>query len=233
MKNDKPLKLHLGCGNTYFKGYVNIDYPQSEHTVMKPVADVYTDFTKLKYEDGSVDEIRAHHVFEHFNRAEALKLLFQWRRWLKLGGVLHLETPDFDMSLFYYAFGSWKTKMEVGRHMFGSQEAKWAYHLDFWSRRKFNRVLRAAGFMNIKISQHSNSFSKYFKTPLFNIPGFFIPRFIYQRFGGNKLPNITIVAKKGSAIIDERAVVENLLKDYLVGSEGEELLDVWMKQVFD
>ena len=232
MNKNKPLKLHLGCGNTYFEGYVNIDYPQSEHTVMKPVADVFADFTKLEYAPGSVDEIRAHHVFEHFNRAEALKLLFQWRKWLKPNGVLHLETPDFDMSLLYYALGSWKTKMEVGRHMLGSQEAKWAYHLDFWSRRKFRYVLRTVGFADIRISQRSNSFSKYFNTPLFNIIGFFIPRFVYRRFGGNKLPNITVVAKKTDVAINEHVIAEHLLKDYLVGTEGKELLDVWMKQVF-
>ena len=32
-KYGKPLRLHLGCGQQYFEGYINIDYPPSEHIV--------------------------------------------------------------------------------------------------------------------------------------------------------------------------------------------------------
>jgi hypothetical protein len=30
-QSGKPLRLHLGCGQTKLAGYVNIDYPSSEH----------------------------------------------------------------------------------------------------------------------------------------------------------------------------------------------------------
>ncbi len=89
------LKLHLGCGEEYLDGYVNIDYPASEHSVMRVKADRYADIRTLTYPDNSVDEIRMHHMFEHFERGEALQLLLRWRRWLKPGGILLIETPDF------------------------------------------------------------------------------------------------------------------------------------------
>jgi hypothetical protein len=40
----------------------------------------------------SVAEIRMHHVFEHFERAEPLALLIRWYDWLEPSGSLILET---------------------------------------------------------------------------------------------------------------------------------------------
>ena len=71
-------KLHLGCGTTYLNGYINIDYPESEHNHIKPICDRYEDITKLSFDEGSIDEIRLHHVFEYFGRVQALALLIKW-----------------------------------------------------------------------------------------------------------------------------------------------------------
>ena len=90
------VKLHLGCGQNYLEGYVNVDLPSEGQTVMNAQADVYQDIRTLSYQENSVDEIRNHHLLEHFNRQEAIKLLLQWRRWLKIGGLLYIETPDFE-----------------------------------------------------------------------------------------------------------------------------------------
>lgn len=231
-QNKKPLKLHLGSGEIYLDGYVNIDLPDSEHSVAKPKTDLIADFRNLQYEPGSVDEVRCHHVFEHFTRAQALKLLLQWREWLAVGGTLHIETPDFDTGIWYYAFSGYKTRMEVGRHLFGSQEAAWALHLDFWGKRKFKHVLAKLGFRVLKIQKRSNSLSTYFNTPLFNWLGMLVPGALYRRFGWNKLTNITVIARKTEAQIDEKAAVREILSQYLVGTEGDELLDVWVAQVY-
>src|SRR5512139_881733 len=88
-------KLHLGCGTRYLDGYVNIDHPPSEHTVQHAlVADRYADINDLHYPAGEIDEVRLHHVFEHFPRQIALALLCRWTDWLKPGGLLRIETPD-------------------------------------------------------------------------------------------------------------------------------------------
>ena len=86
------MKLHLGCGQRYFEGYVNIDYPQSEHTVQqKSVADQFANLMELRYRKGTIDEVRLHHVFEHFPRATACALLASWNSWLKIGGILRIS----------------------------------------------------------------------------------------------------------------------------------------------
>lgn len=146
-KKYNAIKLHLGCGEKYLDGYINIDYPPSEHTVANVKADLFYDITKLKFPNESVDEIRLHHVFEHFERATAFSLLIKWHEWLKVGGLLHIETPDIKgCAEVIVSNASIKTKQAIIRHIFGSHEAKWAYHLDGWFDEKFLHILQQFGF---------------------------------------------------------------------------------------
>ena len=146
------LRLHLGCGEVYLPGYVNIDLPPEEHTVMRSVkVDMCADITRLQFPEGSIAEIRLHHVFEHFDRPTALRLLMQWYRWLEEGGGLIIEVPDFEQSARQISSKGLSTqqKMVVLRHIFGSHEAEWAFHRDGWYRDKFDLVLHALGFSNL------------------------------------------------------------------------------------
>jgi len=229
----KNKKLHLGCGSYYLEGYWNIDFPLSEHSVGNPVADQHVDFLKLDYPTGSLEEVRCHHVFEHFNRARAIGLLLQWRRWLRIGGRVHIETPDFDRAIRYYQWSGPKGRAKIGRHIFGSQEAGWAIHYDYWSKRKFKKVFKKLGFRVLKIRQRSNSLATKFNNPIFNLLGLFVPLSIYKKFGLNKLPNIEVIAEKTTEEVDELVVAREILSEYLVGDEGDALLDVWVGQVYE
>lgn len=147
-------KLHLGCGRKYLEGYVNIDFPDSEHSVQKDLtADVYADIHGLVYPQDSINEIRLHHVFEHFSRPVALALLCRWRNWLRPGGGLRIETPD-AMACFkqmLLPFTDFSTKQQVMRHIFGSHEAGWAFHADGWYEDKFKITLSKFGYSNIHV----------------------------------------------------------------------------------
>lgn len=232
---NKNMKLHLGSGEKYLAGYHNIDYPQSEHSVVTVRADEYADIRTLNYPENSIEEVRNHHMFEHFPRAKALKLLATWRKWLKPDGVLMIETPDFGRCAGAYvrAF-SRKRRFELGRHMMGSQEAHWAIHYDFWDKSKFKYVLKKFGFKNIKVLRYENALSqKYATFPgsriILNFLGNLLPNSIYKKYGGHKLPNIVVTAKKdGERLINDVAVAREILSEYLVGREGEEMLAVWM-----
>jgi hypothetical protein len=141
------VRLHLGCGERRFPGYINVDYPRSEHTVQLTTgADIFADVTKLELPPESVDEIRHHHMFEHFSRFDALALLIRWQEWLKVGGLLHIETPDTLGCARDLANADFKTQQAILRHLFGSHEAEWAYHLDGWYESKFVQVLSGLGF---------------------------------------------------------------------------------------
>lgn len=149
VKRGKPLRLHLGCGEVHLHGYVNIDYPVSEHCVQhRSAADIHLDLFTLNFPERSVDEIRLHHVFEHFDRPTALGLLCQWHQWLKLNGYLVIETPDFDATLRIILSDKMdyrNIQMQM-RHLFGSHEAKWAVHRDGWYEEKLRYTLSWLGF---------------------------------------------------------------------------------------
>jgi glycosyltransferase involved in cell wall biosynthesis/predicted SAM-dependent methyltransferase len=148
---DKPLKLHLGCGEVYLPGYINVDFHPSRHSVQRhSKADIFTDLSQLHYPSGTIDEIRLHHVFEHFERPVALRLLIDWYGWLKEGGQLMIETPDFHRCVQEYlrtpVLGE---QLKILRHLFGSHEASWAVHYDGWYRERFTHVLTALGYRNL------------------------------------------------------------------------------------
>jgi FkbM family methyltransferase len=152
----QPLRLHLGCGEQYFDGYLNVDFPPSSHTVMKVRPDAYANLVTLDFPEGRVDEVRLHHVFEHFNRVTALAQLIKWHRWLKVGGLLWLETPDLlGSARTMLSESSFKTKMGVARHLAGDQAAAWAYHLDHWFPERFEQTLSALGFGALRIEASS------------------------------------------------------------------------------
>ena len=151
------MKLHLGCGERYLEGYVNIDFPPSEHTVQsKSVADRHVDILALQYSPGMIDEIRLHHVFEHFTRPVACALVAGWNMWLKPGGILHIEVPDLDRTarVMTNRFKPMKNRLLAERHIFGSHEASWAAHLEGYTPDSLTFFLKNFGFKAINIKKN-------------------------------------------------------------------------------
>jgi predicted SAM-dependent methyltransferase len=150
------LKLHLGCGENYLDGYVNIDFSIDEHTVQtKSVADKYEDITKLRFRNNSVDEVRLHHVFEHFQRWQAAAMLASWNNWLTRDGVVRIEVPDLSAlsKVFLNPFSSLRAKAVAERHLFGSQEAIWAIHYEAYDLKLLKLLVSHFGFEIFKIKK--------------------------------------------------------------------------------
>ncbi len=204
-------KIHLGCGEQILDGYLNVDFPPSAHTLQRTSrADFYADVRTLDFPDGSFAEVRSHHVFEHFDRPTALALLVRWQRWLRPGGCIWIETPDFDGSARAVLDASlpFADKAVSLRHLFGSHEASWAYHLEGWNDERFRHTLQGLGYADVAI-EHGTYKSIY---------------------------NVTAKAGRGSvpSPAAQRARVEELLRESLVDDSSTELtlLRVWMR-VFD
>lgn len=204
------LKLHLGCGETYLTGYLNIDFPSNQHTVQRmSKADLYADLRHLEYPPASVQEIRSHHVFEHFDRVTALRLLMDWYGWLKSGGQLVIETPDFRRCAEEFLRSTSPAhQQKLIRHLFGSQEASWAVHYDGWHQAKFQSTLTALGFQDL--------------------------RFSHSEWRGTH--NITVRARKVEPFMsrqEQERAAEAILRTYLVDDSDTEqhMLKVWTAQL--
>jgi predicted SAM-dependent methyltransferase len=201
------MKLHLGCGQKYIEGYVNIDFPPSEHTVQQTsVADEFHNLYELKYAGSSIKEIRLHHVFEHFERVVACSFLAAWNSWLEMNGTLHIEVPDFETSFRknFSAFNRDKYEGVGLRHIFGSQEASWAVHYEGYSKKRLTKIFEAFGFKINHVNQYE-----------------------YKRTF-----NIEVIGVKVESVSYNEAVsaARSYLMDYLVDdSESEKLmLQIWL-----
>lgn len=161
------LRLHLGCGEQLMAGYVNVDYPGEQHQVMSVRPDLEADITKIDFAPDEVDEIRLHHVFEHFSRVVALGLIIRWHRWLKFGGLLTIETPDFMATAAAALKATPPEAISLLRHLEGDQAGAWAYHVGQWYPSRFQHTLSALGFQEIKIE--TSDTSKYHRLPLYNV----------------------------------------------------------------
>lgn len=139
------MKLHLGCGRRYLKGFVHIDLANFEHIDYKAPINDLSDF-----DSSSVTEIYCSHAFEYFDRNEALPVLFEWRRVLKHEGKLYLVVPDFDRIIQIYL----KTRMlpDVIGPLFGRWKLNEAYiyHKTVWNEDDLISALLEAGFQRVE-----------------------------------------------------------------------------------
>lgn len=201
------MKLHLGCGQYYLDGYVNIDYPDSEQSVQSNVkVDLYSDLLALKYSSSSIEEIRSHHVFEHFERSIACALLTSWNSWLVDGGILRIEVPDFEkcMKAILNPFKEQHKKSIAMRHIFGSQEAHWAIHYHGYTKKNMKEMMELFGFEITNVNQ----------------------------FEWNGLYNLDITAKKVKVLSVSacREMTEVYLNQFMVDQSESEMdqLKIWM-----
>ncbi len=205
-------RLHLGCGQTYLQGYINIDFPPSEHTVQETsVADQYADLLALKYAANSIAEVRLHHVFEHFPRPVACALLASWHAWIVREGILWIEVPDFQQMarIALSRRSSDRRKCLAMRHIFGSQEAGWAVHYAGYTRSSLSKLLQLFAFKpeDIRSTEWQGTY------------------------------NFEIKARKtreSPSLLDSRSTAQEYLSRFLVDSSTSEkrMLEVWL-EAFD
>ena len=203
------LRLHLGCGQQRMDDYLNIDYPPDRHAVMRPKADAFADILDLNFPPGSVDEVRLHHVFEHFPRVTALGLLIRFHGWLRLGGKLLIETPDLlGCSERMLQDPSFSVRMGLTRHLAGDQSSSWGYHVDHWFPQRFKQSLPALGFDELDIE------TSHWPRPPY-------------------LANVTATAVKSRQMSLPELVVQAkaLLSDSIVDPCEEPTLAVWREQL--
>jgi len=111
----KPKCLNLGCGDDIIrevdKDWINCDMYSSK-------SDVKCDIKCLPFEDDSVDLVYTSHVIEHFDFKEAFEVLKEWKRVLKPGGIIYMETPDLLASCKKFIASDEQGRISMYGHFF-------------------------------------------------------------------------------------------------------------------
>jgi predicted SAM-dependent methyltransferase len=136
------MKLHLGCGKRHIPGFVHIDaveYPHVDH--------VSTIDSLSFIQPGSVDLIYCCHVLEHFKRSDVVRVLREWHRVLKSGGILRVSVPDFEQLVEVYSRTK-DLKLVIGP-LFGRQDYLYNIHYNVFDQVTLTETLLAAGFASV------------------------------------------------------------------------------------
>ena len=139
-KTQRPLKLNIGGGAVKMDGFTTIDRRNGQEA------------HPLPYDDGSVDEIYASHILEHFDNGESLKVMDEWARVLKIGGRMRIAVPDFAFIANQYVHANGKQR-ELSSLLFsyamGGQTDENDYHKSAWDEDRLDNLMQAVGLQDI------------------------------------------------------------------------------------
>lgn len=90
------LKLNIGCGLKYKKGYINIDAYDDT------VADVIMNTCNLNYDDDSIDLIESFQLVENLGYMNTILAIGEWFRVLKTHSSIVIECHDVDKAFELY-----------------------------------------------------------------------------------------------------------------------------------
>jgi len=151
------VKLNVGCGTDYKKGWVNIDN-NSDNNIEE--LDLNWDLrNRLPFDEESVDFIFNEHLLEHLTVKETLTVLKDFMRVLRPGGVLRIAMPDLEKVIDDYLKNDFKNNPTV--KSFGLEFVKtraelinmsfrWWGHKWLYDWEELERRLKEAGFRKIK-----------------------------------------------------------------------------------
>lgn len=129
------IRLNLGSGPHELDGYINLDRKNGN--------EVYP----LAHADGSVDEIRASHVLEHFSHLDFGTILADWVRALKPGGILKIAVPDFQIIAERYLRGD---NLHVQAYVMGAHSDGDDFHGMILDRQCLAEGMKAAGLIDLR-----------------------------------------------------------------------------------
>ena len=149
------MKLHIG-------GKIEKNDWKILNIQNKDGADFIGDISDLsQFEEESINEIYASHVFEHVPQKKIISTLSGINRVLKTGGKFYLSVPDIDVlfkffltPLTSYATKIGKTEGEIKMHIlriiFGGQMDQYDFHYFGWNFGFLKSALIKAKFTKIE-----------------------------------------------------------------------------------
>lgn len=127
----------------FIPGFIHVDVMDFPHIDHKRSADDLAIF-----EAGSVDLIYACHILEHFKRNEIDRVLAEWFRVLKPGGVLRVSVPGFEeMVAIYQKFNDFNLILGP---LVGGQTYLYNFHYMAFDFASLAKRLKDIGFKEVR-----------------------------------------------------------------------------------
>lgn len=147
----RPYKLHIGCGENHFPGWIHLDQNRS----LKHV-DVWWDaHDGLPCADGTCQFIYSEHFLEHLSVTAGANFLKECHRALMPGGIVRIAMPDLHDCVSQYYERRWQDQpwlkqygydwIRTGAEYLNIAMRDWG-HLWLYDREELHRRLGDAGF---------------------------------------------------------------------------------------
>lgn len=153
------LTLNIGCGDRTFDEYptdhkcINYD-GRSDLKRVDEVGDV-RDLSR--FPDNYFDYILASDIIEHFPITETPKVLAEWGRVLKSGGIIEFRLPDLHAICKKYIDGKHDAKL-TSWLLYGGQDYPGNFHYVGFDRHWLKKVLLGNGFETVEVKDSDNNF---------------------------------------------------------------------------
>jgi len=145
------VRLHIGCGENIYSGWVNID-----RTALRGVDQALDVRLGLPFENATA--IYAEHFLEHLSLDHGLLFLRECRRVLKDDGVLRVSTPNLDWVMrTHYRFDPIPdTESELECVRINRAFHGWG-HQFLYNGPMLARALKAVGFETVSFQRYGES----------------------------------------------------------------------------
>jgi len=137
------IRLNLGCGTFPLDGFINVDQFES----VEP--DLLCDVTCLPFKAGTVDEIYAGHILEHFHFEDGKNALRYWFSLLKPGGKIAITVPDYDFLVKKYAENPNPEALIEFNNLYIYSGVQPSPHLFAYSGALLEKVMKETGFAGV------------------------------------------------------------------------------------
>lgn len=135
------LILDIGCGERKKEGAIGLDFKKTSSV------DVIADASRLPFRKNALDHVYSSHLIEHFSHREVNRVLAEWTRVLKEGGILEIRCPDLRARAFLFFLNpSWQNV----RNIYGAQDHAGNYHRCGFSYGLLKGLLESVGITNVK-----------------------------------------------------------------------------------
>lgn len=150
------ITLNVGCGERTFKeypeGYKCINVDERDLSNVDKIMDVRV----LGFPDEYFDYILASDIIEHFPIVDTNPILKEWKRVLKIGGIIEFRMPNLKAICRRYIDGEHDAKL-TSWLLFGGQEYSGNFHYVGFDREWFSSICVTCGLEEMGYENMDNN----------------------------------------------------------------------------